>query len=112
MPKTYIEFRETDSIPWEPIPGYPEGAYQKILSEDAEGNRTRLLKFEPGFETTEAFVHDFWEEVLVLEGGLIEKEGSLIALMKHYACRPPGTPHGPYSCPVGCMTIEFHYHQK
>ncbi|MFQ5693327.1 MAG: hypothetical protein ACE5IM_09830, partial [Nitrospinota bacterium] len=107
MPKPYIEFTESDSIPWEPIPGYPEGAFQKILSQDEEGNRTRLLRFEAGFETTEAFVHEFWEEVLVLEGGLIEKEGTRTALVAHYACRPPAPRTGLTSAPWGARPSSF-----
>ena len=35
------------------------------------GNRTRLLRFEPGARTVEPFVHDYWEEVYLLSGDLI-----------------------------------------
>ena len=29
---------------------------------------TRMLKVDPGCRSTETFVHDFWEEVYILEG--------------------------------------------
>jgi len=32
---------------------------------------TRLLKFAPGTETTNILTHECWEEVYIIEGGLI-----------------------------------------
>ena len=43
------------------------------LGRDAEtGDLTRLLRFDAGVETRETIAHDFWEEVWILEGELID----------------------------------------
>lgn len=119
MPKAEMEFFKPDHIPWEPVEGSAtggaggQGVTQKILSQDAQsGDVTRLLKFEAGVETTGTIAHDFWEEVWILEGELIDlgKKQTFTAGM--YACRPPGMLHGPYRVPKGCMTLETRYHKK
>jgi hypothetical protein len=116
MPKPEIEFRGTDHLPWEPVGGSAvggaggPGVTQKILSRDpATGDVTRLLRFEPGVETSDTIVHDFWEEVWILEGELVDlgKRQTFTAGM--YACRPPGMVHGPYRVPKGCITLELRY---
>ena len=70
---------------------------------------TRLLRFDAGVEMTETIAHDFWEEVFILEGELIDvgKRQTFSAGM--YACRPPGMIHGPYHVPHGCTTLEIRY---
>ena len=104
---------------WEVPAGYPEGIQQKILSgsldEDAKrGSRTRLLRFKPGVYTTEAFVHDYWEEVFLVSGELTvgndaNGDGGEAFAPFTYACRPPGTYHGPFKSEAGCMLLETHY---
>ena len=115
MPKPELEFFRPDNIPWEPVTGSTQmgaggpGVTQKILSRDESGNITRLLRFEPGVETRETIKHDFWEEVWILEGELVDlgKRQTFTAGM--YACRPPGMIHGPYRVPTGCVTLELRY---
>ena len=60
-------------------------------------------------ETSGTITHDFWEEVWILEGELIDlgKHQTFTAGM--YACRPPGMPHGPYRVTRGCVTFEIRY---
>ena len=68
MPKPELEFFPTESIPWIAVEGAPPGHYQKILTEDPERMFvTRMLKVDPGCASVETFVHDFWEEVYILE---------------------------------------------
>ena len=119
MPKPELEFFSPDRLPWEPVAASPtggaggRGVRQKILSRDAEsGDVTRLLQFDAGVETRETITHDFWEEVWILEGALIDlgKKQTFTAGM--YACRPPGMIHGPYRVPSGCMTLEIRYGQR
>src|SRR3990167_8494308 len=114
MPKPELEFFKPDHIPWEPVAGSRTGGVggagvvQKVLSRDPEtGDVTRLLRFDAGVETTEAIAHDFWEEVWILEGELVDlgKRQTFTAGM--YACRPPGMVHGPYRVPAGCTTLEI-----
>ncbi len=104
---------------WEVPPGYPQGIQQKILTghldeENNRGSRTRLLRFLPGAFSTVPFVHEYWEEVMLLEGDLIvgndeNGEGGESFPPKTYACRPPGAPHGPFKSVDGCLLYEIHY---
>ena len=119
MPKPELEFFKPDQIPWKSVAGSPTagvggpGVREKILSSDDEtGDVTRLLKFDAGVETTGSISHDFWEEVWILEGELIDlgKKQTFAAGM--YACRPPGMVHGPYRVPSHCMTLEFRYDRR
>ncbi len=118
MCKPELEFTRPDHIPWEPVAASRSGGaggagvMQKILSWDPEsGDLTRLLRFDAGVETTETIAHDFWEEVWILEGELVDvaKRETFSAGM--YACRPPGMVHGPYRVPRGCLTLELRYHK-
>ena len=57
---------------WEPVPGGAPGVEQKMLSgeldEDAKlGVRTRLIRFQPGTVAASEFLHDYWEEVYLIE---------------------------------------------
>ena len=108
MPKPELEFFPVDDLSWVPVEGAPPGHYQKILTEDPEiGFVTRLLKVDPGTASTETFVHDFWEEVYIVEGS--QWDGDRLFKKGMYACRPPGMKHGPYRSEEGCTTLEFRY---
>lgn len=116
MPKPELEFFAPDHIAWQPVAGSATGGAggpgveQKILALDrATGDITRLLRFAAGVETKETITHDFWEEVWILSGELIDlgKKETFTAGM--YACRPPGMVHGPYRVPRGCTTLELRY---
>jgi hypothetical protein len=118
MPKPEYEFFRPDHLPWEDVAASTTGGAggagvrQKILSrDDATGDVTRLLQFDAGVETTETISHDFWEEVWILEGELMDlgKHQTFTAGM--YACRPPGMPHGPWRTREGCSTFEIRYHK-
>ena len=107
---------------WHVPPGYPDGIEQKILAgsldeENRRGNRTRLLRFRPGVFTTAPFVHDYWEEVYLVRGDLIvgndaNGEGGERFEPNTYACRPPGTTHGPFRSETGCLLLEIHYYDN
>src|SRR5260370_33880551 len=94
MPKAELEFFKPDKWPWEPVAASAAGGAggagvkQKILSRNEEGDVTRLRQFDTGVETSETIVHDFWEEVWILEGELTDlgKKQTFTAGM--YA-RPP-----------------------
>jgi hypothetical protein len=116
VPKSEQEFFRPDALPWQPVIGSTTGGaggpgvQQKILSQDSDtGDVTRLLRFDAGVETSETITHDFWEEVWILEGELIDlgKRQTFEAGM--YACRPPGMVHGPYRVERGCLTLEIRY---
>ena len=107
---------------WHVPPGYPEGIEQKILAgsldeDNKRGNRTRLLRFQPGIFTTAPFVHDYWEEVYLVSGDLTvgndaNGEGGEAFEPNTYACRPPGAYHGPFKSVGGCILLEIHYYDE
>jgi hypothetical protein len=118
--KEHKEFHKIDtSGGWQTIPGYPAGIQEKILAGGLDekhhgGSRTRLLRFEPGIHTTAPFVHEYWEEVYLLEGDLTvgndaQGKGGENFVKGTYACRPPGAAHGPFKSNGGCTLLEIHY---
>ena len=119
--KPHLEFHAVDMAGgWQVPAGYPAGIEQKILAgaldEDKKsGTRTRLLRFAPGVFTTAPFVHDYWEEVYLVDGDLTvgndaEGRGGEAFARGTYACRPPGAAHGPFKSQRGCLLLEIHYY--
>jgi len=122
-PKRHDEFRAVDmSTGWDVPAGYPQGIQQKILAGSLDeanrtGNRTRLLRFEPGVFTASPFVHDYWEEVFLVSGDLVvgndaQGMGGEAFTPFTYACRPPGAYHGPFKSDNGCLLLEIHYYEE
>ena len=114
MPKPEFEFFDPSSMADHPVGGIP-GLTEKILSRDPEtGDYTRMLRFEPGTDTTPMGVqrHDFWEEVWIVEGGIHDITLDTMFTAGMYACRPPGMPHGPWRSPNGCTTFEVRYYRR
>jgi hypothetical protein len=119
--KEHLEFHPVDlTVGWRRPAGYPPGIEEKILAgaldeKDKTGNRTRLLRFEPGACTAVPFVHDYWEEVYLLSGDLIvgDQPSRLTTYGPNtYACRPPGVHHGPFGSKDGCLLFEIHYYDQ
>jgi hypothetical protein len=119
--KQHDEFYALDlNSGWETPAGYPDGIQQKIISgaldeEARSGTRTRLLRFAPGVFTTAPFVHEYWEEVYLVEGDLTvgndaDGNGGESFQPHTYACRPPGAYHGPFKSEGGCLLLEIHYY--
>jgi hypothetical protein len=118
--KAHDEFYTLDlNSGWEVPAGYPSGIQQKIISGGLDetgkrGSRTRLLRFDPGVYTTEPFVHEYWEEVFLVQGDLTvgndkDGKGGTPFPPFTYACRPPGAYHGPFRSDGGCILLEMHY---
>jgi hypothetical protein len=121
--KEHKEFYTVDlTTGWETPPGYPEGIQQQILTgfldeKNKRGFRTRHLRFAPGVYTTAPFIHDYWEEVYLVSGDLTvgndEKgNGGKSFPPNTYACRPPGTLHGPFKSERGCLLLEVHIYDE
>ena len=123
MLKSAFDFSKIDiNQGWELAPGAGPGIEMKMLSgsldEDKKtGVRTRLIRFLPGSFNTEVFVHDYWEEVYMIRGS-ITLGNDLLGNIKTttqspaYACRPPGTNHGPFRSDEGCMFLEIQYYHN
>lgn len=107
---------------WRLPEGYPPGlgVDELILAGNLDtirkaGNRTRLLRFKPGVFTKQPFVHDYWEEVFLVQGDLTVGndqygQGGEAFVAPTYACRPPGIYHGPFKSVGGCLLLETHYY--
>jgi hypothetical protein len=111
MSKPELEFQPTEDVGWTRVPGPAEGLTERILAEAGEGIATRMLRFEPGTDTTPngPQVHDFWEEVYILEGAITDLTLNQTFGAGMYACRPPGMRHGPWRADEGCVTFEVRY---
>jgi hypothetical protein len=121
--KEHKEFYTVDlDAGWEVPLGYPSGIQQQILAgfldeTNRTGFRTRHLRFKPGVYTTKPFVHEYWEEVYLISGDLIvgcdaNGRGGQKFGPHTYACRPPGTLHGPFKSETGCLLLEWHYYDE
>ncbi|MFC1414309.1 cupin domain-containing protein [Streptacidiphilus sp. N1-12] len=107
------EFLAVDSLPWTEVAGAP-GVSERLLSAAPSGDGaelTRLARWAPGLDTSAAGVirHQYVEEVLLLEGELEDLTLGTVFTAGHYACRPPGMPHGPYRTGPGCVMLEIRY---
>jgi ChrR Cupin-like domain len=109
MAKPELEFFDPDLILWEPEADI-DGLYFKTLAEDPDtGSYTRLLKFEPGTDTSPAGVqrHPHWEEIWIVSGAITDLTLEKTFTAGMYACRPPGMAHGPWIAEYGCITFEM-----
>jgi hypothetical protein len=111
MSKPEREFFRPDSLPWVPVTGSSAagaggpGIEQKVLSLDAAtGDVTRLLRFAAGVATEETISHDFWEEVWIVEGAVVDLGKNATYTAGMYACRPPGEGQ-----PSGALLFEIRY---
>ena len=113
MPKPELEFFRVTDVAWRPAQGgLVPGLYERRLATDpATGVATRMLRVDPDTDTSAAGaqVHDFWEEVYIVEGALHDVTLNQDFPQGSYACRPPGMRHGPWVAPDGCLTFEVRY---
>ena len=110
MPRPDLEHLDIASLEWTPVPD-EEGLWEMILSEDPDtGSHTRLLRFDPGYESDKVLVHDFWEETYGISGAMIDLDLGYVFKEGSYSCVPPGKKHGPYKSPEGYFSIEFRYY--
>ncbi|MBO0878517.1 MAG: cupin domain-containing protein, partial [Pseudonocardia sp.] len=102
-------------VEFTPCAGKVAELTERILAADSDGGvATRILRFEPGTDTTPngVQVHDFWEEVYILEGSMTDLRLGETFSAGRYACRPPGMEHGPWRSEEGCTTFEVRYRAR
>ncbi|MFT4108128.1 cupin domain-containing protein [Propionicimonas sp.] len=102
MSRTALEFHTPDHEWSQTAPG----TWVMVLSDDPEsGERTLLQRYDAGFDDRSGpvLVHDFTEEVFVLEGELTDCRLGQTFVRGMYASRPPGMRHGPYRSEGGCL---------
>lgn len=110
--KPELEFFDTGGVPWTAVePGVPGQTERRLAVDESTGVATRMLRFEPGTDTSPLGVarHDFWEEVYILSGDLHDLTLDEVFTAGMYACRPPGMAHGPWRSVEGCVTFEVRY---
>ncbi|MEM6677159.1 MAG: cupin [Pseudomonadota bacterium] len=114
--KPHREFFPIDMTAFTPSPGYPDGFAHQVLADDLDaetrtGSRTILQRIAAGARTEGVLLHDEAEEVFVFEGDLIVGEGAAAERFEApaYACRPGGTPHGPFASEGGCLILAVFY---
>lgn len=77
---------------------------EMILNQDpATGRRTLLQRHEPGSATAGDFVHDYIEEIYIVEGELTDTNLGETFKAGYYAYRKPGMVHGPFVSGKGCL---------
>ncbi len=84
-----------------------KGVRQLDLSYDRKtGHGAYMMRMEPGTATT-AHVHTLREEHLILEGDLVESDGTVLG-PGDYIIYEPGTEHNSRTV-NGCLLIGFEY---
>lgn len=112
MAKPELEFTPVTAVPFTACDGLVPELTERVIAADAEGRvASRILRFEPGTDTSPngVQIHDFWEEVYILEGSLTDTRLGQTFSAGMYACRPPGMLHGPWTSADGCLTFEVRY---
>lgn len=112
MPKAEREFFPVTDVEFTTCAGLVPQLSERVLAADVDsGVATRILRFEPGTDTSPngTQVHDFWEEVYILEGAFTDLRLNETFTAGQYACRPPGMEHGPWVSEDGCLTFEVRY---
>lgn len=108
------------STAWVPVPSSAGRIEELVLADNLDaaartGSRTRLARWAAGALIDRPVIHDFHEEVFIVEGELVvgcnaEGQGGEAFGPYTFACRPPGVWHGPFASPVGCVLLEFQYY--
>jgi hypothetical protein len=110
--KPELEFTPVTSVSFTPCDGVVPELTERVLASQGGGIATRILRFAPRADTSPngAQVHDFWEEVYILEGEITDLNLGQTFTAGSYACRPPGMSHGPWVAgEEGCLTFEVRY---
>lgn len=107
-----------ESANWERPAGFDEGIEQTIIVDTLDqhakkGMRTRFVRFEPNASTKVPFIHDYDEEVYLVEGdqsllGKVSLQKIETFATGTYFVRPAGTYHGPFASEKGCLLLEIH----
>lgn len=100
---------------WVAIAGLEGFAEELTLSADAaSGDYTRLTRFHAGADTVRlgAKSHAYPEEIFIVSGRLFDHAFGMWLETGHFASRPPGEVHGPFSTDVGCVVLEVSFPGK
>ena len=107
--KPALEFTPVAGVAWAEV---GPGVSERVLARDpATGMLTRILRWAPGLDTSASgpVAHEHVEEVLILEGSMVDLSLGRTFAAGDYACRPPGMVHGPWRTDAGCEMLEVRY---
>lgn len=91
--KTQKEFFNSATLEWKQM----ENISEKVLTQDKDSrNKTVLQRWEKGTETKGTSLHNYIEEVFILEGKLRDTYLNKSFEKGCYAYRHVGMKHGPY----------------
>ena len=110
--KLPVEFVDWKSFPREEVGGQVKGIWQMMISRDPEGRcLARILEYDPGTDTTPNGVqsHDYYEEVILLEGSFTDLTLGKTFKAGEVASRPPHMPHSPWVSQEGCVMYEVEF---
>ncbi|KAF5577483.1 cupin 2 domain-containing protein [Fusarium pseudocircinatum] len=81
------------------------GVDELVLNEDSQtGRRTTLQRWQPGARNQrDVFIHDYVEEIFMIEGDLYDQNLQQGWEKGAYAYRKPGMRHGPFKSDGGCL---------
>lgn len=106
-----------DSGQWTPVAADAGGIEAMVLADNFDpssrtGSRTVLSRWQPGTLLARPVIHDFHEEVFIVEGEFMvgcdsAGQGGERFGPYSYACRPPQVWHGPFASPAGCVLLEL-----
>lgn len=87
---------------WTPI---EPGVDELVLNQDTQtGRRTTLQRWQPGARNQQdVFIHDYVEEIFMVEGYLYDVNLHKGWEKGAYAYRKPGMRHGPFKSEGGCL---------
>lgn len=120
--RVHREFFSVDrsDAAWRPVPSSAGRIEEIVLADSLDpatgtGSRTRLARWSAGALIDRPVVHDFHEEVLIVEGDFVvgcdaEGRGGERFGPYTFACRPPGALHGPFTTRQGCLLFEIQYY--
>ena len=118
---TNIDFHEIDlDDGFVHAPGKHEAISHKVLSDTMDhhaktGQRTRILRIEPGFQSFGQHDHPYWEELLILKGSLYEgstEDGETKLNAPSFARREPGHMHGPARTDELTYILEINWYDE
>lgn len=116
MPKSTVTYWNVLSLAnpsrWSAIEGLEGAAEELTLSIDPDtGEYTRLTRFLPGADTSKfgGKSHPYPEEVFIVSGRLYDHAFHIWLETGHYASRPPGELHGPFTTDIGCVVLEISF---
>jgi hypothetical protein len=95
---------------WKTSAGGVRGMFEQELAFDPDtGGYTGLLRYDPGLDTTPigSRIHNYWEEVYIISGELIDINSGATFTAGMYVRRPPGQVHGPWRSLAGVLMIEI-----